>query len=85
MPSTQPGAAPAPGSIRTAQLLGAFSVASDFAFGFQLEDSIRSCYVALRLATSLGLSDEERATVFYTTLMKDAGCTCWTAGWPSCS
>jgi HD-GYP domain-containing protein (c-di-GMP phosphodiesterase class II) len=70
---------PASGSIRTAQLLGAFSVASDLAFGFQLEDSIRSCYLSLRLAKMLGLPDEEHTTVFYTTLMKDAGCTCWTS------
>ena len=70
---------PGPGAIRTAQLLGAFSVTSDLAFGFQLEDSIRSCYLSLRLARELGLSDADQVTVFYTTLMKDAGCTSWTS------
>jgi HD-GYP domain-containing protein (c-di-GMP phosphodiesterase class II) len=66
-------------SIRTAELLGTFAVAGDLAFGFQLEDSIRTCYLSMRLAKSLGLSEGEQTAVFYTALLKDAGCTCWTS------
>jgi HD-GYP domain-containing protein (c-di-GMP phosphodiesterase class II) len=67
------------GSIRTAELLRAFAIAGDLAFGFQLEDSIRTCYLAMRLADVLHLSDEEKTAVFYTALLKDAGCTCFTS------
>jgi len=61
------------------ELLGAFAYASDLAFGLNLEDSLRSCYLSMRLADRLGLSEEERATVYYTALLKDAGCTSWTS------
>ena len=60
------------------QLLCAFAYASDLAFGLQLDDSLRSCYLAWRLAERLGLGDDELAAVYYTALMKDAGCTAWT-------
>jgi HD-GYP domain-containing protein (c-di-GMP phosphodiesterase class II) len=60
------------------QLLCAFAYASDLAFGLQLEDSLRSCYVALRLADALNLDAEERAAAYYAALLKDAGCTSWT-------
>jgi hypothetical protein len=61
------------------ELLGAFAFASDLAFGLQLEDTLRSCYLATRLAEQMGVSDEERLTVYYTALLKDAGCTSWTS------
>lgn len=57
------------------ELLGAF--ASDLVFGLQL-DSLRSCYLASRLAEHMGVSEAERLTVYYTALLKDAGCTSWT-------
>jgi HD-GYP domain-containing protein (c-di-GMP phosphodiesterase class II) len=60
------------------QLLTAFAYASDLAFGLQLEDSLRSCYVATRLASILGLSEDEQAATYYAALLKDAGCTSWT-------
>ena len=61
------------------ELLVAFAFASDLAFGLQLEDSLRSCYLATRLAEHMNLSPEERQTVYYTALLKDAGCTSWTS------
>ena len=60
------------------QLLCAFAYASDLAFGLQLEDSLRSCYLAFRIAKQLGLSDNECTAAYYTALLKDAGCTSWT-------
>jgi HD-GYP domain-containing protein (c-di-GMP phosphodiesterase class II) len=60
------------------QLLCAFAYASDLAFGLQLEDSLRSCYVAVRLADTVGSSAEEREAAYYAALLKDAGCTSWT-------
>ncbi len=70
--------AQAPARLTMGQLLCAFAYASDLAFGLQLEDSIRSCYFAFRLAQQLGLSDEECTAAFYAALLKDAGCTSWT-------
>ena len=60
------------------QLLCSFAYASDLAFGLQFEDSLRSAYLALRLAEELGLSEEECRTAYYCALLKDAGCTSWT-------
>ena len=60
------------------ELLCAFAYASDLAFGLQLDDSLRSCYLAVRLAERLGLSDDDRTAVYYIALLKDAGCTSWT-------
>jgi response regulator RpfG family c-di-GMP phosphodiesterase/DNA-binding CsgD family transcriptional regulator len=61
------------------ELLGAFAYASDLAFGLNLEDSLRTCYLATRLAEHLGVSEEDRRTVYYASLLKDAGCTSWTS------
>jgi HD-GYP domain-containing protein (c-di-GMP phosphodiesterase class II) len=60
-------------------LLCAFAYASDLAFGLQFEDSLRSCYLATRLAQELGVSQEDVSTSYYTALLKDAGCTSWTS------
>lgn len=64
---------------RLAALLGVFTYASDLAFGLRFEDGLRACYIAMRLARELNLRADEQATVYYTSLLKDAGCTCWTS------
>lgn len=64
--------------VTMGQLLCAFAYASDLAFGLQLEDSLRSCYVAVRMADALGLDAERREETYYAALLKDAGCTSWT-------
>lgn len=64
---------------RVAEILGAFTYASDLAFGLKFEDGLRACYIAMRLAAELGLSVEDQRTVYFTALLKDAGCTCWTS------
>jgi HD-GYP domain-containing protein (c-di-GMP phosphodiesterase class II) len=61
-----------------AQVLCAFAYASDLAFGLQLEDSMRSCYLALRIAQQMNLPEDECSAAYYTALLKDAGCTSWT-------
>lgn len=62
-----------------AQVLCAFAYANDLAFGLQLEDTLRSCYLASRIATQLGLSEEIRSDAYVAALLKDAGCTSWTS------
>ncbi|MBI4219734.1 MAG: HD domain-containing protein [Chloroflexi bacterium] len=67
------------GAVRTADVLGAFSLASDLAMGLPAEHGVRSCYIGMRIAEELRLSDEQRVNLYYTELLKDAGCTTWTS------
>ena len=73
-----PGRIDAHAPLTMGQLLCAFAYASDIAFGLQLEDSLRSCYLAVRLAETMGLTEDQCAATYYTALLKDAGCTSWT-------
>lgn len=65
--------------VRLADVLGGFSLASDLAAGLHSEHGARSCYIGMRLADALQLSDEDRAALFYTELLKDVGCTAYTS------
>lgn len=64
--------------IRLSDMLGALAFAADLAFGVELEDGARSCLVAVRVAERVGLTRDEVSSVYYTALLKDAGCTAWT-------
>ena len=44
---------PPPGHFRTADLLGALSLAADIAIGLPDEHAVRSCYIAMHLADQL--------------------------------
>jgi HD-GYP domain-containing protein (c-di-GMP phosphodiesterase class II) len=66
-------------SARTADLLGALSLASDLAVGLPAEHGLRSCLIALQLAERLALPASDQVTVYYTSLLMDAGCTAWTS------
>lgn len=59
-------------------LLQTFAFATDLALGMEMSDGLRSCYVAMRLSDEMGLSEQDRVTVYYTALLKDVGCTCQT-------
>ena len=78
MPDTAPTDSSATPPVTVTQVLCAFAYANDLAFGLQLEDTLRSAYVAWRVATELGLSDAARHDAYVTALLKDAGCTSWT-------
>jgi len=67
------------GQLRMAELLGAFSFASDLAVGLHPEHGARSCYIGMRIAEALQLSSEERVNLYYSELLKDAGCTAYTS------
>jgi HD-GYP domain-containing protein (c-di-GMP phosphodiesterase class II)/DNA-binding CsgD family transcriptional regulator len=66
-------------AVRTADVLGALSLASDLAVGLPAEHGLRSCLIAMRLAQRLSLPDWEQITVYYTSMLMDAGCTAWTS------
>ena len=73
-PSTRPEG----NVIRTADLLGAFSLASDLAMGLHTEHGARSCFIGMHIAQEMGLSLEQRTDLYYAELLKDAGCTTYT-------
>jgi len=56
------------------EILGAFSYALDLTEGQPEGHSLRSCWIASRIALALGLPAEERRTVYYASLLKDLGC-----------
>ena len=75
LPSTRPEG----NVIRTADLLGAFSLASDLATGLHTEHGVRCCYIGMHIAQELELPLEQRADLYYAELLKDAGCTAYTS------
>jgi HD-GYP domain-containing protein (c-di-GMP phosphodiesterase class II)/DNA-binding CsgD family transcriptional regulator len=70
---------PPPGSLRTADLLGALSLAGDLAVGLQAEHAVRSCYIGMHLADQLHLLPDQKVALYYAELLMDAGCTAWTS------
>src|SRR5436190_7041556 len=60
--------------VRLAELVAALSLGIDLGFGQPMEHVLRQCLIALRLAERVGLSEGERATVYYTALLINAGC-----------
>jgi|ERR1035438_1785239 putative nucleotidyltransferase with HDIG domain len=61
-------------SIRTSELISALSYALDLTEGRSLGHSVRSCVIGMRLAQRIGMSPDEQADLYYTLLLKDAGC-----------
>ena len=63
--------------FRLLGLLGGLSVATDLGTGAPMEESLRRCVVAVRLARSLGEPDEVVDEVLWTSLLQHLGCTAW--------
>lgn len=61
-------------ALTRAGLVGAFTYALDLTEGQPPGHSLRSCYIACRVARQLGVSDEAFAEVYYAALLKDLGC-----------
>ncbi len=60
--------------VRLAELVAALSIGIDLGFGQPMEHVLRQCLIALRLAERLGLDENERAVVYYTSLLINVGC-----------
>jgi HD-GYP domain-containing protein (c-di-GMP phosphodiesterase class II) len=58
-------------------LLGGLSVVTDLGTGAPLEESLRRCVVATRLARALGCPDPEVSEVVYVSLLQHLGCTAY--------
>ncbi|MFL5799884.1 MAG: HD domain-containing phosphohydrolase [Actinomycetota bacterium] len=54
--------------------MAALSLGIDLGFGQPMEHVLRQCLIAVRIAERIGLSEEERATVYYTALLVNVGC-----------
>ena len=64
--------------LRLVGLLGGLSVAMDMGTGAPLEESLRRCVVAGRLAEVVGCAAEARRDVLYSSLLEHLGCTAYT-------
>ena len=60
---------PPPGHLRTADLLGALSLAADLTMGLAAEHAIRSCYLGMRIAHQLQLAPDQQAGLYYAELL----------------
>jgi HD-GYP domain-containing protein (c-di-GMP phosphodiesterase class II) len=60
--------------VRLAELVAALSLATDLGLGQPQEHIIRQTLIALRVADLEGLSDGERAAIFYVSLLAWVGC-----------
>jgi HD-GYP domain-containing protein (c-di-GMP phosphodiesterase class II)/DNA-binding CsgD family transcriptional regulator len=63
--------------IRLLGLLAGLSLATDLGTGAPVEESLKRCLVATRLARALGCRDSEVADVMYTALLQHLGCTAY--------
>jgi putative nucleotidyltransferase with HDIG domain len=72
-PQCDPSREPKP-SIRVSELISALSYALDLTEGRPMGHSVRSCLLGMRIAEQLGLPAEAQADLYYTLLLKDAGC-----------
>jgi HD-GYP domain-containing protein (c-di-GMP phosphodiesterase class II) len=60
--------------IRLAELVAALSLGIDLGFGQPMEHVLRQCLIALRIAERIGLDEDARAVVYYTSLLVNVGC-----------
>ena len=73
----EPLASPAsdPGTrIALSEIIAALSYALDITEGQPEGHSVRTCLIGMRIGEELRLGPEERSALFYTLLLKDAGC-----------
>jgi len=63
-----------PAAIRMSDILSALSYALDLTEGQPMGHSVRACMIGMRLARQIGMSVDDQADLYYTLLLKDAGC-----------
>jgi HD-GYP domain-containing protein (c-di-GMP phosphodiesterase class II) len=60
--------------VALSEVLAALSYALDLTEGEPPGHAVRTTAIGMRLAEQIGLADEERSSLFYALLLKDAGC-----------
>jgi HD-GYP domain-containing protein (c-di-GMP phosphodiesterase class II)/DNA-binding CsgD family transcriptional regulator len=63
-----------PTGVRLAELLAVLSLGADLGMGQPMEHAMRQCLIALRLGEQLGLDRDERASLYYVSLIAWVGC-----------
>ncbi len=66
--------APAGDRLSLAELIGALSYALDLTEGQPVGHCVRCCWVGMHLGQAMGLEQEALWDLYYTLLLKDAGC-----------
>jgi putative nucleotidyltransferase with HDIG domain len=61
------------GKLKMGELVSSFSLALSIGEGRNMDHALRTCYIAVRLAEVLGLSEEERYNIFLGALLHDLG------------
>jgi HD-GYP domain-containing protein (c-di-GMP phosphodiesterase class II) len=61
-------------TVALSEVLGALSYALDITEGEPPGHAVRTTAIGMRLAEHIGLGEEERSSLFYALLLKDAGC-----------
>jgi HD-GYP domain-containing protein (c-di-GMP phosphodiesterase class II) len=61
-------------TIRMSEIISALSYALDLTEGQPMGHSVRSCMIGMRIAAQVGLPAGEQADLYYSLLLKDAGC-----------
>lgn len=62
------------GGLRLAELVAAFSLASDLGLGQPMEHVLRAWRIAARLGERMGLDDRQRADLYFVALLAWVGC-----------
>lgn len=60
--------------LRVSQIISSLSYALDLTEGRPMGHSVRSCLIGMRLAAKIGLNATDQGHLFYSLLLKDAGC-----------
>jgi len=71
---TSPVTAGGAGRVSLSELLSALSRSLDMTEGQPPGHTLRTCFIGIRLAESVGLGEAERKALYYALLLKDAGC-----------
>jgi len=71
VPPSQPGRS---SGVRLAELLAVLSLGADLGMGQPMEHALRQCVIALRLGDRIGISEEERARLYFGALIAWVGC-----------
>ncbi|QIN80529.1 HD domain-containing protein [Rubrobacter marinus] len=62
------------GTVKLSEVLSALSYVLDMVEGQPAGHVLRSCFIGMKVAERLQLTEEERSALFYALLLKDAGC-----------
>jgi HD-GYP domain-containing protein (c-di-GMP phosphodiesterase class II) len=60
--------------VRLAELLAVLSLGADLGMGQSMEHAMRQCVLGLRIGERLGLTDNDRAVLYYVSLIAWVGC-----------